>query len=247
MANLIKRAWNHKATGVGALVVLGLVVIVVIAGIVLSFVAPVKPGAQGAQPSGAAPVQTDAPTADAGACSVPVGDTSFRPKLPSDLRWAAAQGLTWPVSAAVGPTKSKDGFPVCFARSPLGAALFETTATYLMWTSANPRGAVDAYVLDSPGKSVFKNGATPGSSQKIAQAGWTAAGFIVDAFTPDEAQITVVFSTPGSQSGYTGFPYTVVWKDGSWHIKVLDSGATWTGSPSAPVKGQFVEWGGSNG
>jgi hypothetical protein len=251
MANLIKRAWNSKATGITAGAILVLVLIVVIVAFVLSLTAPVKPGAQAPQQTGTAPtspaMSSAQPTADAGSCNVPAGDTSLRPKIPADLRWQAAQGLTWPVSASVGPTTDKDGYPACFARSPLGAALFETTATYQMWTAPDPSGAVDAYVLDSPGKSVFKQSAAQGNAQKIAQAGWTAAGFIVDAFTPDEAQVTVVFGTPGSQSGYTGFPYTVVWKDGGWKIKVLDSGATWTGSPSAPVKGQFVEWGGSNG
>lgn len=246
MLNLIKRAWNSKAVGVSAAVVLVLALGAVILAIVLSFTAPVKPNSPTPQPSEAAPVRTTAPTADAGACNVPVGDTSFRPKLPTDLRWAASHGLTWPVSATAGPTKTKDGFPVCFARSPLGAALAGTNVLYASWTG-DAHAAMDFYAIDSPGKVALKKLSVVDNAQKLAQSGWTAAGFMVDSFTVDEAQVTVVFSTPGTQSGYTGFPLTLNWTGGDWRLKLLDNGNTSAGGPSAPVKGQFVEWAGSNG
>ena len=40
-------------------------------------------------------------------------------------------------------------------------------------------------------------------------------------------------------------PTTLLWVDGDWRIKVLDTGGS--GEPSTPVKGQFVEWGAING
>jgi hypothetical protein len=245
MANMIKRAWNSKGAGVTAAVVLALVLLVVIVAIVLSFVSPAKPGAQAPQESPAVQSPSAEPTTDNGKCNVPPGDSSLRPKIPADLRWEAAKGLTWPVSASVGPTKAQDGFPACFARSPLGAALFGTTLTYQMWTE-DVSPVVNFYAIDSPGKKILQESPS-GVAQKVSEQGWTAAGFMVDSFTSDEAQVTVVLSTPTSQTGYTGFPYTVVWKDGDWHLKVLDSGATWAGAPSAPVKGQFVEWRANNG
>lgn len=244
MANLIKRAWDSKATGITAAAILVLVLIVVIVAFVLSFTAPAKPGAQAPQPidTPASTATTPAqPTADAGSCNVPAGDTSLRPKLPADLGWASLNGLSWPVSHTVGPTKTQNAYPVCFARSPLGAALSGTNFLYQSW-AGDLRAAADFYVIDSPGKTTLKATSKTDNAKKLSDAGWTAAGFMVDAFTADEAQMTVVFGTPGSQTGYTGFPLTLDWVDGDWRVKVLDSGNLWTGSPSAPVKGQFVEW-----
>lgn len=245
MLNPIKRTWNSKGAGITAAVVLALVLLAVIVAIVLSFVAPANPEAQAPQESPALPSPTAEPTKGVGTCNVPAGETSLRPKIPTDLRWEASQGLTWPVSASAGPTKTRGGYPACFARSPLGAALFGTTLTYRMWTGPVSQ-VVDVYAIDSPGKKILQKSPS-GVAQKVSEQGWTSAGFTVDSFTPEEAQITVVLSTPNSQTGYTGFPYTVVWKDGDWRLKVLDSGATLAGSPSAPVKGQFVEWKPNNG
>lgn len=245
MLNPIKRTWNSKGAGIAAAVVLALVLLVVIVAIVASFVAPAAPQAQPSPAGTATQAPTPEPTKANGKCTVPAGDTSLRPKIPADLRWEAAQGLTWPVSASTGPTKTRDGFPACFARSPLGAALFGTTLTYQMWTGPLSQ-VVDVSAIDSPGKKILQKSPS-GVAQKVADQGWTSAGFIVDSFTPEEAQVTVVLSTPNSQTGYTGFPYTLVWKDDDWRLKVLDSGAIWAGAPSSPVKGQFVEWKPSNG
>ncbi|MEV7574365.1 hypothetical protein AB0P28_14830 [Pseudarthrobacter sp. NPDC089323] len=243
MANMIKQAWNSKGAGIAAAIVLALVVLVVIVAIVLSFVAPAKPGAQAPQESTAAQSPSAEPAKDSAACSVPAGDTSFRPKIPADLRWQAAQGLAWPTSGSVGPTKTRDGFPVCFARSPLGAALFGLTVMNEQYKGHSPAELLKFYVAESPGKEVaLKLGGTGGSAADTAAAGITPAGFITDSFTPDEAQVTLVLASPGTETGYTGMPFTYLWVDGDWRLKVLDSGKPFAGTVSAPVKGQFVEW-----
>ena len=238
----VARAWNSKPVGVAAAGIVAIAVVVLVVVILLGIFAPVKQADPAPQQSEAVPVPSASASADTGECNVPVGDTSYRPKMPKDLRWAAAQGLTWPVSASVGPTKGKDGFPACFARSPLGAALFGTTTVYGIWASGDSRKATDFYTLDGPGKPILlEKSSGKKLAQSVADAGWSAAGFIVDSFTPDEAQVTIVFGTPGSQTGYTGFPLTLRWNKGDWRVKVLDTGAVWTAA-TAPVKGQFVEW-----
>lgn len=241
MMNMLKRAWSSKATAWTSAVVLALVLSVVVVSIVLSFVAPVKPGDPAPQNTQAAPAPT--PTADDGQCKVPAGDTSLRPQLPADLRWEAAQGITWPVSASVGPTKTRDGFSVCFARSPLGAAMFGVTVTNEQYRGHAPLELLRFYTADSPGKEVgLKQGSTGATAAEMAAAGITPAGFITDSFTLDEAHITLVLTSPKSSTGYMGLPYTFVWVNGDWRLKVLDSGNLFAGSPSSPVKGQFVEW-----
>lgn len=199
----------------------------------------VKPSGQD-QPS--TPVAVESPKEEGG-CTVPAGDTSAKPAMPKDLRWEAEKGWTWPVSDTYGPTKTKDGFPACFARSPLGAAL----AAVSMNTSGNLKGArrtVELYAMDSKGKDLLL-GKTPEAPAGTSPASF--AGFIVDSFSKDEASITLVVATAASSSGYAGLPLTFRWVDGDWKLKILDDGSTFVGQPPVPVKGGFVEWSGTNG
>jgi hypothetical protein len=204
---------------------------------VLAFLILVKPAPQNTPQAGESTTQ---PTEG---CNVPEGDTSSKPAMPSDLRWEADKGWTWPVSDTYGPTETKDGFPVCFARSPLGAALTAVS----MNASANvisARKAVELYTMESKGKDVLL-GKTPDEPAATSPASF--AGFIVDSFSEDEAAITLVIETPISTSGYTGLPLTFRWIDGDWKLKVVDDGSMFVGQPPVPVKGGFVEWVGTHG
>lgn len=241
------RAWNSRAVGISAGAVALVVFGVVIAAIVLAFTAPAKPGAQDPQPSQPTTEPATRPTSDNGECNVPVGDTSLRPKLPADLRWEAAQGLTWPVSATGGPTRTKDGFPVCFARSPLGAALAATTMLYSQYNGHTPREMMQFYVVDSAGKTALLGsaGGSSSSAGDLAKLGANPMGFIADEYSPDRAGISLVFSVPQSETGYVGIPTTLVWVNGDWRLKLLDNGSF--GTTSKPVEGQFVKWRPTNG
>lgn len=204
---------------------------------VLAFLILVKPAPQNApqaQESTAQPTE---------GCNVPEGDTSSKPAMPSDLRWEAKNGWTWPVSDTYGPTQTKGGYGVCFARSPLGAALTAVS----MNASANvvdARGAGETYMLDSKGKDVLLGKTSEGPA---ATTPVPFAGFIVDSFNKDEAAITLVVATAASSSGYAGLPLTFQWVDGDWKLKLLDDGSSFVGQPPVPVKGGFVEWVSSNG
>jgi hypothetical protein len=205
---------------------------------VLVFLIFVKPAPQSTPQTGDTP---DSQPREG--CNVPEGDTSSKPTMPEDLRWEAKNGWTWPVSDTYGPTKTKDGYGVCFARSPLGAALTAVS----MNASANvvdARGAGETYMLDSKGKDVLL-GKTPEGPAATTPVPF--AGFIVDSFNKDEAAITLVVSTAASSSGYAGLPLTFQWVDGDWKLKLLDDGSSFVGQPPVPVKGGFVEWVGSNG
>jgi hypothetical protein len=204
---------------------------------VLAFLILVKPASQNAPQA----QESTAPATEG--CNVPEGDTSSKPAMPEDLRWEARNGWTWPVSDTYGPTQTKDGYGVCFARSPLGAAL----AAVSMNASANvmdARGAGETYMLDSKGKDVLL-GKTPEGPAATTPVPFS--GFIVDSFNKDEAAITLVVSTAASSSGYAGLPLTFQWVDGDWKLKLLDDGSSFVGQPPVPVKGSFVEWVASNG
>ncbi len=211
-----------------------IIILVLIAGMAVLIIAnpakdDPKAGAAGESSPAASPVAKEG-------CDVPVGDTSSTPKMPKDLRWEAKAGWTWPVSDTYGPTQAKDGYGVCFARSPLGAAL--------MGISVNSNGnvldekeAIKLYVAASPGKDVLL--AKPETPE---QTPISYSGFIVDSFTPDSAQVTLVFATPDTATGFTGLPLSFRWVDGDWKQEVLDDGSLFRGQAIEPQRGDFVEW-----
>lgn len=242
------KVWNSRPVAWTSAVILVLAVVVAAVMVVWSIVSPAEPEGTNnpAADSPSTSVAQGSTQASNGACDVPEGDTSLRPQIPTDLRWKAAQGLTWPISDTYGPTQTRDGFDVCFSRSPLGAALAATTMLYAQYDGHTPKEMAEFFLVDSPGKTALLAQAdNDSSSADLTSSGMTAAGFIADEFTPDRAGVTLVFSLPQSQTGYMGIPITLVWVDGDWRTKVLDSGNF--GTISNPVKGQFVEWRASNG
>lgn len=228
---------SPKSLNKGWWISLGVVVVVAILAIIIF----VNPAPKTPEPV-AGP--TDSTTGKpASGCNVPLGDTSSKPAMPKDLRWEAAKGVTWPVSDTYGPTQNTDDYGICFARSPLGAALAMTTF-YGLGSTADPKVATEIYVMDSAGKKAALDDPTSGSANDVPM-GFT--GFSTDSFTPDEAQITLVFAIAKSPTGYVGLPSTLQWVDGDWKVKLLDDGSTSAGEATFPVAGQFTPWGGSRG
>ena len=246
IGDTVKRGWNSKPAAIGAIVVLALVVIVVLLSTLLGVFAPAKNDDQGATQ----PVPTrSAAAAGNGPCNVKVTDSSSTPKVPSDLTWKTGEeGLTWPVSKSVGPTKTVNGFDACFARSPLGAALAAQTSNYSVFdTSHTPKSALQFYLADSPGKAkAVALGSQQDTAAQTRSAGLNPAGFTVDSFTKNSAVVTLVYSYPSSATGYFGTPITMVWADGDWKAQVLDNGGAFAGKPTTPNEGDFIAWGGSS-
>ncbi|ALD14370.1 hypothetical protein AES38_14825 (plasmid) [Clavibacter capsici] len=242
------RAWHSKQAKWGAVGVLGAALLVVVTVTVLGVVAP-----EGASPAGPDASHRDEPVeatptplvSDTPSCSAPTGETSSRPSIPSDLRYQPGiDGLSWPVSPTVGPTKELDGFDACFAHSRVGAALAAVTAVYSQFDARHPIGdSLAFYIADGPGKqTAISETARRSDPQSMLTNGMTAAGFIVDAFSPDQAQITLVYTFPSSPTGYAGIPATMIWVDGDWKLRVLDDGNLSAGGSTTPGRGDFIPW-----
>lgn len=216
--------------------------------LVMAVIVAVTPSQPTQQAAGGPSVVSSTGGAGTG-CNVRTGDTSSKPALPGDLRWEAAKGWTWPVSATYGPTQHRNGLGVCFARSPLGAALAMATI-YGAGATQDQREVTQLYVSDSAGKTaaLAKATSSPSGESSSSSAGpITFSGFITDSFTPDEAHITMVFATSKSSTGYVGLPSTLQWVDGDWKVQVLDDGTGFAGNPTTPAEGSFVSWGSHNG
>lgn len=237
------KVWNSRPVAWTSAVVLVLAVVVAAVMVVWSIVSPAEPEGKNypAADSPSTSVAQGSTPAPKGACDVPEGDTALRPQIPTDLRWKAAQGLTWPVSDTYGPTQTKDGFDVCFARSPLGAALAATTITYSQYNGHTPKELLEFYAVESAGKNAAIEASTgEADASGFSEAGLTVAGFSVVEYTPERATINVVFTAPKTDTGYVSLPITLVWSGGDWRVKPLDDGQL--GMPTNPIKGQFIEW-----
>ncbi|PPF56022.1 hypothetical protein C5C13_11385 [Clavibacter michiganensis] len=244
----VSRAWHSKQAKWGAIGVVGAALLVVIAVTVMGIVAPEDASSSGSDPSGADAGVEATPTSaadDGSTCSETAADTTTHPTVPSDLRYQpGADGLSWPVSPTVGPTRDVDGFDACFAHSRVGAALAAVTAVYSQFDARHP--IVDSlafYIADGPGKqTAISKTVAKSDPESMLSNGMTSAGFIVDAFSPEQAQITLVYTFPSSPTGYAGIPATMVWVGGDWKIRVLDDGELSAGGGTTPSKGDFIPW-----
>ncbi|MBF4587955.1 hypothetical protein [Curtobacterium sp. VKM Ac-2887] len=244
----LKRGWNSKPAGIAAIVVLVLVVIVVLISTLLGVFAPANNGGQGTAGK-PAPTSSTSAAAD-GPCDVPTTGQAAQ-KVPTDITWHAGRGgITWPVSAAVGPTKKVDGFAACFARTRTGAALAATTGYLGQYdTGHSVRELLNFYIADSAGKATFVAQTVKGQTapSDLRAQGISVAGYSVESFTKTTAVVDVVLTQPSGATGYFAVPITMTWTDTDWKMSVLDNGDLFSGNPLTPAEGDFTSWGDSDG
>lgn len=242
--------WWSKPVGVGAAVVVGVAVLGTGYMVVNVLTDDNEPGRPVASASPTAEAWDSKPAEsgekevqDAGrGCDVPVGDASRNPLPPKDLRWEAAAGQTWPVSDTVGPTKrAKGDVGVCFARSPMGAALAAASMGYAGLNGASIDEIADAYLVDSPGRDAAIAAAAESDGLPSLPEGMTLAGYDVLSYTDDDAQVQLVLTAPGTTTGYAGGVFTLRWVDGDWKEILLDDGSPMSGI-SFPTYDEFTMW-----
>jgi hypothetical protein len=241
----VKRGWNSKPTAIAAIVIVVVLVLVVLVSTLLGVFAPANNDNTAAKPA----ASTSAESGSTASCDVKVTDESTTPKIPADLTWKTGkEGLTWPVSKSVGPTKTVDGFDACFARSPLGASLAAQNAIYSQYvTDHDVTSALSFYIADSKGKAANVEGTAKSSdAAQVRAAGMNPAGFTVDSFTKSRADVTLVYSSPSTSTGYVGIACSEQWVGDDWKLSVLDNGELSSGNPTTPNEGDFISWGGTS-
>jgi len=241
----VKRGWKSKPTAIAAIAIVVVLVLVVLVSTLLGVFAPAN-NDNAAKPA----ASTSAGLGSKVSCDVPTTGQA-KQDVPSDLSWHAGRGgITWPVSAGVGPTKDVDGFPGCFARTPTGAALAATTAYFGQYdTGHSVQELLNFYIDNGPGKSsavdsTAKEQTTP---EALRAQGISVAGYSVESFTKNQAVVDVVLTKPGTSTGYFAVPLSMTWVSGDWKLSVLANGALYSGNPLTPATGDFTDWGGSNG
>lgn len=182
-----------------------------------------------------------APTS-AGGCSSIANDSTA---VPTDLRWTASAGVTWPVSDSLGPTSVDAGFPDCFARSPIGAALAAVTSVYSV-VDHDPIEAFDFYTVDSPSKAKVieeakaLSGDQPDLARQLSENGMALVGFQIREYDSSRAAVSLVYSMASSSTGFRTIPRTMVWANGDWRAKLDDTGSF---GESVDIDfGSFIRW-----
>lgn len=242
----LNRLWSSKASAVAAVVVIALVVLSIGALIVWNTIDNTKDAPAGAEGGMAAtaPATAATTTAAPGGCDVPAGDQSLRPSVPKDLEWKAANGVTWPVSATAGPTQTNaDGLGICFAKSPLGAALMTANAFGSM-SGIDGIKATELYTAESPGKAESLKQSTSGPSTKKDL--FVTSGFTVVDFDGAAGTATIASIVPQAQSdtGFASIEVPLRWVDGDWKIYMDIDGANGWAYGKA-IAGQFTPWKGT--
>lgn len=246
MINQLKEAYKSRGGGIAALVIMGIVLVVVLISVALALFAPKNPDAAAPESPTPPPPSSSASPSDkvqGGVCNVPAGTMSLRPEPPSDLRWEVDSGWSWPVSADLGPTKTDGKHPTCFAKSPLGASLFLTSALNEAWVSENNSNVVLAFYIDGQeGKeAALAGGSGPSGLDQMQSAGWSNAGFRVEYFNGDEATVTTVLRSPDTETGYTGIQMDLVWVNDDWRLESKQF--LQPASPGPTVEADsFVKW-----
>lgn len=230
---------SSRASKIMMFVSFGILALAVIGALVVFFLPANDEPAPG-NSSAPAPAASSTPDATGIGCEAPPSDNR---EVPEDLRWAASQGITWPVSDSTGPTATVEGFPACFEHSPTGAALAAVSVLFSQ-IDQSPLESAEFYLADSPGKKAALSELTADSvselKSQIETAGISVVGFKVEEYDGDRAMVRIVLRVPGSGSGFSGYPSPMVWTDGDWKLKPLDTGST--GQSAELSGGDFTYW-----
>lgn len=239
MSSKMKAAWSSKTGGwvAAGVLAVALVVMLVAIGLRLTGSGDDSSSGRGSGPGGRG---VPASSLAGDRCDVAEGDQSWRAPAPKDLTWKSAQGLSWPVSASVGPTKKVKGFDACFAHSPQGAALFSVTMAYSRYAEGvDPDKAYRFYLSDGPQKEeLAKKGPGSASAPDARKAGMSVVGYYVDSFSKNKAKVHIVLSIPQLSPEYAAVPMQVVWDGNDWKV---DSSSK-SESAVRVQDGQFVKW-----
>lgn len=228
--------WVGSAIVVGILVVIGVFVLI-------------PKGGTNTAGGGGGGTSTTAPkpsaTSHGSGCDVPAGSQAIPKAAPSDVKWAAAYGNSWPTSEAAGPTVVKGQVGTCFAHSPTGAAF--AAVNILQTSRVLDNDQVKKVLRTQYVQNQGLNATETVAQQKLfpvapADRAWgREIGFNVQSYTPERATITLVENYP-QRGQLTGNNVTVVWQDGDWKIELQPDGQTSTTGDFQVTQGSYVSW-----
>jgi hypothetical protein len=203
--------------------------------------APVR-GTSGSVPGGRVSVVDGAVLADdPRGCSLPAGSQSVPVAAPVS-GWALVGSMAAPTApSTIGPQKSIDGVRVCFAHSPAGA-LFAAASFWAEATAVPQTVLYGQLAANTPARAVAIAQAR-GSTQRLQDIDGdpgtvSIAGFQYTAYTPAEANVSIVLSGPDGE--LVSLPCSMLWQDGDWRLVIPPSQQLAAATPAS--MDDFVSW-----
>ena len=203
----------------------------VLLGIVVSVTGSGGRGRAANTPKMAARAGTPAASVSTSGCSLPTGSQTVPSTSPPQAQWGTVGSMQVPQSpTGYGPERSDGPWETCFAHSPSGA-LLAAMNFYAEGTAASPSAvlehlAVNVTAADATGGGLNANGPVQ------------LAGYRYDAYSPSQAQLTIVLQGP--EGKLAGVVTIMRWNGSDWrYVAPAD------GTPSAEVLPDltgYVQW-----
>jgi hypothetical protein len=228
---LQSRGFVFSAAGVGLLMLAA--VFLIVATIAGRHAPSARQMALGSHAGGATPATGGRPSAAGGGavsvddprgCSLSAGSQLVPVSAPVS-GWGLVGSMAAPTApSTLGPQKSIDGLRVCFAHSPTGA-LFAAASFWAEATVVPQTLLYGRLAADTPARAVAVAQAQ-GSTQRLQDIDGdpgtvSIAGFQYTAYTPAEADLSIVLSGPRGEQ--VSLPCSMLWQDGDWRLVIPPS------------------------
>jgi hypothetical protein len=155
-------------------------------------------------------------------CSLPAGNQSVPANgAPAGMSEGQVGSMSVPEAPQTyGPQHDDGTWAWCFAHNPTGA-LLAAANFYAEGTAAAPAEVLERFAADTPTKTAAV------ASERGVGAGWQGAngpvqmvGYKYGSYTGSEAEISLLFTGPGSAANCVAEAVTMLWSQGDWRYVI---------------------------
>lgn len=174
-------------------------------------------------------------------CGLPDGDQQIPTTTPPDTTWQLVGTMAAPIAPRLGPSRTGNGLPYCYAHSPTGALYAAANFAAVLSDPALRVRAAQYLTAAGPGREKWIATLTasgvggPGSSDQ------QIAGFRFITYDRATASLDLAFRV-GTQ--YAHIPFGLTWQASDWKVVVPDSGNPLEGVAQIPDLRDYVPWAG---
>lgn len=224
-----------------------LVMLLVIAGVVLSIMFAIRGNSDAdsntSKPTTtAAPAPTQEPASGSSVCGLKgdVIEESGLSKAPAIDEWAYRGTTAYPVSKEYGPGETDpSGFKYCFQRSPEGALFAAANAAAGQESPEATAAWVDYFTAPGPYRDQLLSDGSSMSPDSSASSDVRVriAGFRVLSYDGNAARVDLATEVSSSDgTGTASIIYELVWSDGDWKMST-DTAEPISGAPIRNLAG----------
>ncbi|BCW73464.1 hypothetical protein [Arthrobacter sp. NicSoilB8] len=231
----------------GFIISAALVIALIAAVVVISFLPKADSTAQqppASSPAGASPPTKSADATEGSVCGLPSSTETALGAAPKS-KWELVGKMAAPTDPKTfGPgVTDGDGFRSCFAQSPTGA-LYAAANMIALGSSGtqDELKLADKLLVAGPGRDAAIKAAKTRTS--TAGSGETAqiSGFLLKSYSPAEADVDLAIKLPNGALAHSVL--SLRWVAGDWKVKSSDDGQVFNGVAQLGDLSGFILWSG---